>query len=70
MSETINPEPHSTEERLARALLTIAEVTAAVEKIERYLETNGEYLSIDAKVPMRAQTKAMRAALNKWQEQR
>lgn len=58
------------EERLARALLTLAAVESAVQKIERYLETNGQYLPLDAKVPMRAQSAAMRNALDSWKAER
>lgn len=58
------------DERLARALLTIATVDTAVSKLERYLETNGRYLDIDAEVPLRSQCEAMRAALTKWQAER
>lgn len=56
----------STDEKLARALLTLAEVESCVAKIERYLATNGRHLDLAAKVPMEHQTKAMRAALDRW----
>jgi hypothetical protein len=56
----------STEEQLARALLTLVEVESCVAKIERYLESNGKYLDLSARVPMEHQTEAMRAALDAW----
>ena len=60
----------SRDELLARALLTLATVESAVAKIERYIESSGEQLPLQALVPMRAQTEAMRKALNAWKATR